>query len=114
MNFLEKTIISISDENGERMIKFLGYGYFSEGSEPPQCFRLLEYCFFEAPLNEVLAVGTAEYESEHSDRYKQYITDCTEEELQSFISHYDNGNAPVPLPASELNAFTPNGTYILL
>lgn len=106
----EHTIIAVEEENGRKYVHFFGYGYYADdGTDTP--YRFLEYTFLIAPLEDVLKEGVADYESNHQDSCKQYITDCNEEKCLDIYRHYDNGKQPKLL--SELTLDTPVGTYII-
>ena len=109
-DYLDRTIFSVFlDENGDKMVHFLGYGYYT-GEPDNKPYRFIEYAFFIAPLSNVLKEGFSEYEGEHSDQFKQYITDCDEKELVSFYEHYDSGKKPKEI--NELMLNTECGCYI--
>ena len=111
-DYLEKTIVGIETDEEGKKIHYYGYGYFSDDSSE-KTHRFLEYTWFIAPLEEVLKTGIAEYESENQDQFKQYITDCTEDECESFYEHYDNGKMPKLILAADVDMNTPDGVYIL-
>lgn len=109
---LDKTIFSVFlDADGNKLIHFWGYGYYmgdgynTENSKP---YRFLEYTFFIAPLSDVLKEGFSNYESEYSDQFKQYITDCNEKEL---IDCYKNYGLDIK-EIDELTTNTECGCYI--
>lgn len=110
--FEGKTIVDIRTENGEKTIHYCGYGYRSEGDVKP--YRFLEYIGFEAPLKEVLKSGIYSYEDCNQEQYKQYITDCSEEECRRIYETYDNGKFRIVIDADDIDEKTPDGTYILL
>ncbi len=113
-DYEEKTIVGIEMEGGKKVVHFYGYGYYSDGcDEDEKPYRFLEYCWFTAPIEEVLKAGVSEYESDNQDRFKQYITDCTEAECKKMYETYDNGRMPMAIDKEDLNADTPNGIYIL-
>lgn len=107
-DYLDKTIFSIFlDVNGNKLIHFWGYGYYT-GSPDDKPYRFIEYTFFIAPLFDVLKEGFSNYESEYSDQFKQYITDCDEKELIDYYKNYG-------LDIKEINELTTNtecGCYI--
>ena len=109
----DKTIFSIeNDADGNKMIHFLGYGYYSEDiSERP--YRMVEYCGFIVPIEWVLEDGFYNYESEHEDEHKQYIEDCDYTTMVDRYLHYDAGNAPMVISHKELSTETPLGVYIM-
>ena len=110
----EKTIAEIITENSGRYVHFFGYGYYSEDESTGKPFRFLEYTWFIAKLEDVLKEGFLEFESEHQDEYKQYLTDCTEAECLRFYRTYDNGNEPKLIQSDLVDMNTPDGVYILL
>ena len=108
----EKSIVRLSTENDVKYIKFLGYGYRTDedGDKP---YRFVEYCFFEVPIRTVLP-DIYGYENEESDDYKQYISDCTAEEMFKTYCEYDNGKAPILINVNSIDENTPDGCYVLL
>jgi len=110
-NYCDRTIFSVYiGEDEMKYVHFLGYGYYvGEPTEKP--YRFVEYTFFIAPLSDVIKKGFSEYESEHSDQFKQYITDYDKEKLIDVVEHYDNGKRPVEI--QELTTNTKCGCYIL-
>ena len=108
----EKSIIRLSTEKGVKYIKFLGYGYRTdeEGDKP---YRFVEYCFFEVPIRTVLP-DIYGYENEEGSDYKQYVSDCTAEEMLETYREYDNGKAPTLINVNAVNENTPDGCYVLL
>lgn len=109
----EDLIVEIeTDDNGNRQARLYAYGYCTgDGSEP--AYRFVEYTFFYVPLDEVLQKGIFEVESEYSEFIKQYITDCTEDEMLGLYKHYDAGNCPKPIIEAQLTATIPDGTYVV-
>lgn len=115
LKFEDKTIVEISTTEDGKQIHYYGYGYHSDGGlNEEKEYRFLEYTWFIAPLEEVLKIGVYDYESEYQDRFKQYITDCTEDECQKIYETYDNGKMPKIIDSRDVNRFTPDGTYILI
>lgn len=113
MSYIEKTVFGIETDNGEKIVHFYGYGYHSDdGTDTP--YRFLEYTFCYVPLKKVLEMGFEEAESQYGPEVKQYIADCTRDEMESIYEHYDNGNKPTELKKEDLNMDTPLGVYILI
>ena len=110
-DYCDETIFSVFIGDDEmKYIHFFGYGYYT-GTPEDKPYRFLEYTFFIAPLSDVLKEGVSEYESKHSDQFKQYITDCDEKELVNFYEHYDSGKKPKEI--NKLTSDTECGCYIL-
>jgi len=110
---LERTIVEIFTDGGEKKIHYYAYGYdCCDGGKTP--YRFVEYTFFIAPLREVLDKGAYLYEEDFGYQYKQYVEDCSEEKCLNNYLHYDNGNEPVLLDELKLSMYTPNGMYILI
>ena len=111
-DYLDKTIFSVFlDESGNKMVHFFGYGYYmGDGydSKDSKSYRFLEYTFFIAPLSDVLKEGFSNYESEYSDQFKQYITDCDEKELIDCYKNYGLNIKEI----DELTTNTECGWYI--
>lgn len=110
---IESTIFGIENDDGKKVIHYYGYGYYCDGDDEKP-YRFLEYTFFYGNLQEVLEIGISEYEGEYSDAVKQYITDCTEEELGDIYEHYDEGVPPIPIHESEISLDIPCGVYVLV
>jgi hypothetical protein len=109
----EDLIVAIeTNEDGSRQAHLYAYGYCTgDGSEP--AYRFVEYTFFIVPLDEVLQKGIFGVEAEYAEFIKQYVTDCTEEEMLGLYKHYDDGNCPKPITADQLTADIPDGTYVV-
>ena len=104
------SVISIEQEDGCKYVRFLGDSYCSEdGAKKP--YRFIEYTYAYLPLEDVVKDGLPD-----GDWYtlqKQYIEDCSFEELCKTYLHYDNGDMPKLLPLPMLSMDTPCGCYIL-
>ena len=111
-DILENTIIGIEDWDGEKSIHYYAYSYCSDNGAPDS-FRFVEYTYFIETLAKALQYGIKQYESDHQEEVKQYVEDCTEDELVRFYKHYDKGEAPVHIWVSEITMETPFGMYIL-
>ena len=111
-DILENTIIGIEDWDGEKSIHYYAYSYCSDNGAPDS-FRFVEYTYFIETLAKALQYGIKQYESDHQEEVKQYVEDCTEDELVRFYKHYDKGEAPVHIWVSEITMETPYGMYIL-
>lgn len=106
-----KTIFAVETGTERRFVHILGYAYYTDdGTETP--YRLLEYTFFYATLDEVLQRGLSTIEHEDSENFKQYVTDVCEDKILYIYNNYDNGNKPAQL-LKELTKDTPDGIYIL-
>ena len=114
MDYTEKTIICIEKEDdGEKVVHFMGYGYYGE-VETEKPYRFLEYTFFFGKLKNVLNYGgIRNYEGEYQDRYKQYITDCTYEEMNEIYEQYNNGKMPEIIDEKDITINIPFGCYIV-
>ncbi len=95
-NYEDRTLFSVIENENEKLVRFWGYGYYA-GSPDDKPYRFVEYAFFIAPLSDVLKEGFSEYESNHSDSFKQYITDCDEKKFVNIVEHYDVGNSPIEI-----------------
>ncbi len=116
INYEEKTIIGVETDSytGEKMIHLYGYGYYAETADDNgKDFRFVEYTWFIMPLKEVKEMGFAKCESECGCEYKQYIADCTEEEMNHYYETYDNGKMPKFISEDQINELTPDGVYII-
>jgi hypothetical protein len=110
----DDTVFAVeTKDDGTRQVHIFGYGYCADScqEEGKDC-RFVEYTFCYVPLNEVLARGLRECEDEYGPEVKQYITDCTFEEMMNIYEHYDNGQCPTVITA--INANIPDGTYVLV
>ena len=101
------------DYDGEKKVHFYGYGYYADDSSKTP-YRFLEYIGFIYPLKDVLYMGFVEFEGEYQDSVKQFMTDCTEEEMIDIYNHYDEGNMPTKIWIDEITPHTPCGCYILM
>lgn len=110
---IEKTIIEIlTDENGKKTVHYLAYGYYSE-SDSNKPYRLLEYTFLTAPLEKAIDMEIQEYESKFGPEVKQYITDCTEQELLECYRNYNNsGDLITIIKPEDITMDIPDGFYI--
>lgn len=114
--YLEAIVLDISNEcigshnqGTEKIVHIMGDSYFAQdASDPP--YRFVEYTFAYIPLKEILEKGMPN--GDWYAEFKQYIQDCTEEELIEIYEHYDNGNMPTAITA--LTEDLPCGCYILL
>lgn len=109
----DKTIISIENHDGEKIIHLMGYGYCADDSSNHP-YRFVEYTFFYVPMSRLNNKSIEDIENEESELYKQYIEDCTKERIFYIYRHYNNGIAPIILKKEELNESTPYGMYILI
>lgn len=108
----EATVVRLTTENDEKIISFLGYGYYSEdSSENP--YRFVDYSDFEVPLSEAMP-DIRKYESDEAGKYKQYIDDCSEQDMRKAYLEYDNGNMPALIDVKDISETTPDGCYIVL
>lgn len=109
----EDLIVAIeTNDDGSRQAHLYAYGYCTGDGSEPDC-RFVEYTFFILPLDEVLKRGLFEVESEDSEFIKQYITDCTYDEMIELYMHYDAGKCPKPITQDEFDASLPDGTYVV-
>lgn len=101
-----------TDAQGVRQVHLFAYGYCTCDGSESDC-RFVEYTGFERPLTEVLSDGIFEVEGKYSGEIKQYITDCTEEEMYHMYTHYDEGKCPTPITEDQLTAALPDGMYVV-
>lgn len=97
------------NENGNKQIHILGYAYKEDQ------WKLVDVCWFIESLDDfVKYLHDGEWSvSEQMSEYKQYIRDCTEEEIVDIINHYFDGNgADQILPYEEITIDTPCGNYV--
>ena len=102
-----------TDNDGIKTVHFYGYGYDAGDHSSDKPCRFVEYTFFYVLLKEVLERGIFEVESEDSEYIKQYITDCSYEEMLSIYRHYDDGKCPVPITTRDLSLDLADGVYVL-
>ncbi len=103
-----------TDDDGTKIAHLYGYGYDAGGDDTDdETCRFVEYTFFYVPLLEVLERGIFKVESEDSECIKQYITDCTYENMLEIYRHYDNGNCPTPITQEELSQDLKDGVYVV-
>lgn len=84
---VDKTIIRIYSENGERYIQFVGYMYHT-GSDEDNPYRWVEYKDFIVLFEDVVNIGAKQYEELHMDNFRQYIYDVTEQDYDSLEERY--------------------------
>lgn len=114
--YLETPVIGIElNDRKQKIVHYYGYGYQTDdiginkdGVYRP--YRFVEYTWAYFPLEQVIEKGLPD--EDVLCLYKQYITDCTENELIDTYEHYDNGNMPVLLESLSMD--TPVGCYILV
>lgn len=115
MKYLEKTIFAIEKaEDNEKVVHFLGYGYYGEGMEhnSGKMFRFVEYTFAYSKLSNVLKTGFENCEDTSTAFVTQYVTDVTMEELCKIYETYDNGRRPKEV--CQLYEDLPEGVYIYM
>ena len=107
----ELNFYSIDESNdGGKEIHISGYTY--KGDDHWEC---TDVCWFIEPLAEFIqhVKENENYVDEQMSEYKQYIKDCTAEELTDIINHYFNGErADYYLPFGEITLDTPCGNYV--
>jgi hypothetical protein len=106
----DKTIFEIeTNEKGEKIIHFLGYGYLSPVDESNTPYRFLEYNSHFKLLSDVLKIGF--HECEMQETYKgTYIGDCSYDDMVYEYEHYVNGN--MPKVCNFLSETIEDGVYI--
>lgn len=88
IKYCDKTIFSIEkDSDGKKVVHFLGYGYCT-GDDIEKPYRFVEYTFAFVDLNKVIEDGFAESENYIAEFVKQYIGDCSAEELVNIYKDY--------------------------
>lgn len=115
MRYLEKTIFAIEKaEDDEKVVHFLGYGYYGEGMErnSEKKFRFVEYTFAYSKLSNVLKKGFSNCEVAATAFVTQYVTEVTLEELHKIYETYDNGHRPKEV--YQLSEDLPEGVYIYM
>lgn len=111
-NFNEHTIFSVLEKNGKKLIKILATSYYSGGDEKPYC--LVEYCWFEVPLTDVLQRGFSEYENSEAENYKQFHTDVNKDSLFNIYTTYNDGKMPRIIDdVNHIDRHIPQGMYIV-
>ena len=111
MNYLDRDVIDIVNQNGEKYIHFLGYGYESEASDDndDRYYRIIEFIGCISPLKEVLDMGYTNW-MESCYGHNAFIEDVTYDELVDSYEHWNCGKMPEFL--TDLTMDTPYGTYI--
>lgn len=97
------------DGNGGKQIHVFGYCYKED------TWRNVEYSFFIEPLRDFIEHLKADenYPYNKASELKQYISDCTANEMVEIINCYFNGGTPdYLLPYSDITIDTPCGNYI--
>lgn len=101
------------DGNGGKEIHVLGYCY--QEDKWRNAWRNVEYSFFIEPLRDFIEHMKADenYPYNKASEVKQYISDCTANEMVDIINCYFNGSTPDHLlPYSDITIDTPCGNYI--
>ena len=103
-----------SSANGDKQIHIGGYLYKSDTDFGEGCWRSVEYCFCIVPLKEFIEDynNIEDYIDNIESEAKQYIGDCTDEEVIDIINTYFDGNpADYELHYGEITEETPCGNY---
>lgn len=112
---MEMEFFSIeSDGKGGKEIHIGGYIYASDIDEGEGYWRNIEFSFCIIPLDEFIKnyAEDEDYINNLESEIKQYIVDCTEEEVVEIINNYFNGNpADYTLDYGEITMNTPCGNY---
>ena len=103
-----------SDGNGGKQIHIGGYVYPSDTDEGEGYWRNVEFSFCIIPLAEF--IKNLEEDDDYIDTIesgvKQYIGDCTDNEVIDIINNYFNGKpADYTLRYGEITMDTPCGNY---
>ena len=98
-----------TDVVGMRNVHILAYGYCAHDEEP-DC-RFIEYTGFYVSLDEVLTQGIFKVEENKAEYIKQYIIDCTYNEMLEYYQHYDSGLCPKPI--TQITSDLPDGVYVI-
>lgn len=108
--YLEASAVTIElDDHKQKVVHFSGDSYYcGDGTDAP--YRFTEYCWGYIPLREVIENGMPD--GNWYAELKQYITDCTEEQLDEIYEHYDDGKMPRVI--KKLTMDLPLGCYIIL
>lgn len=102
------------DGNGGKEIHIGGYIYASDIDEGEGYWRNVEFTFCIIPLDEFIknVKEDEDYIGILESEIKQYIVDCTEEEVVEYINNYFNGKpADYTLTYEEITEDTPCGNY---
>lgn len=102
------------DGNGGKEIHIGGYIYASDTDFGDGYWRNVEYTFCIIPLKEFIKnlVEDEDYINNIESEIKQYIGDCTEEDVVECINNYFNGKpADYTLTYGEITEDTPCGNY---
>ena len=102
------------DHNGNKQIHIMGYMYCSDTDEGEGYWRNVEFTFCIIPLDEF--IKNIREDENYLDRIeseiKQYMGDCTDEEIVEMINHYYDGNpAEYDMHYDEITMDTPCGDY---
>lgn len=102
------------DGNGGKEIHIFGYTYDSDNDEGDGSWRNVEFTFCIIPLKEFIEnlEENEDYIDKIESEIKQYIGDCTEEEVVEYINNYFDGKpADCTLTYGEITEDTPCGNY---
>ena len=97
------------NSKGVKQIHISGFTYYGDHPE------LVEVCWFIEDLDEFIChvADDESYVDNELSEYKQYIKDCTDEEIVNIINEYFNGKpADYILDYKEITMNTPCGNYV--
>ena len=88
--FEDKTVVEIKENSGNKIIHYLGYAYYV-GEPEDKPWHWVDYSGFYVPIREVLEFEKMghNYELQFADRYKQYINDCSENEMKAYYASHN-------------------------
>lgn len=105
---LGETIINVVTESGEKIVRFIGFGYYAETEiEEGKPYRFVDYRDFSAPLSVIPNGEVNKYEDNKSEEITQYIEDCTLDEVDEYYTDIPR------IRESQLTADIADGKYVL-
>lgn len=105
---LGETIIQITTEDGEKMLTFVGFGYYAETEiEKGKPYRFVDYRDFSVPLSVIPKDEANKYEDDKSEYITQYLVDCSLDEVDKYYEGIPRINE------AQLTADIADGKYVL-
>lgn len=110
--YLEKDVIEILTEEGQKYVHFMGYAYYFEGDGDE--YRIVEYVHNTIPLDVLMREPgkcSDEFHEEYNAGHSENITDCDEIAVIKFYETGFGGKTPAPISLNNLR-FAPDGFYL--
>lgn len=113
-DYLNKDVVELFTEDGERFAHFMGYGYYVEGDAEPE-YRFLEYVHNTITIDE-FADSTGEcssddYNEQYNFAHHCYIEDCNAARLVEIYEKGFGGKRLRPITRATAKSL-PDGFYL--